>query len=60
MCPTIVTSTTDQWLVGTVGGIEPQNRIHRLGRRDIIKISDIDADGILDVVVRSTGGKIIQ
>jgi len=48
------------WLVGTVGQVEPRSGFTASGGADIIKISDIDADGILDVVVRSTGGKIIQ
>jgi len=48
------------WLVGTVGQVEPRSGFTPSGGADIIKISDIDADGILDVVVRSTGGKIIQ
>jgi hypothetical protein len=48
------------WFVGTVGQVEPRSGFTPSGGADIIKISDVDADGILDVVVRSTGGKIIQ
>jgi hypothetical protein len=41
-----------EWQVGTVGQIPTG--------ADIIKLGDIDRDGIIDVVVRSTGGAVIQ
>jgi len=40
------------WQVGTVGQIATQ--------ADVIKVGDVDGDGLLDVVVRSTTGKLIQ
>jgi hypothetical protein len=48
------------WQVGTVGQIEPRAGLSPIGGADIVRVSDIDGDGILDVVVRSTGGKILQ
>ena len=41
-----------QWQVGTIGQIATQ--------ADIIRIGDLDGDGLLDVLVRSTAGKVIQ
>jgi len=40
------------WQVGTVAQIATQ--------ADVIKIADLDGDGLLDVVMRSTAGKLIQ
>lgn len=40
------------WQVGTVGQIATQ--------ADVIRITDVDADGAIDVVVRSAAGKLIQ
>lgn len=48
------------WLVGTVGQVEPRSGFTPSGGADIIKMNDIDGDSILDVVVRSSGGKILQ
>lgn len=41
-----------QWQVGVVGQIDTG--------ADIIRLGDIDRDGIVDVVVRSTSGRVIQ
>ena len=49
-----------QWQTGTVGQIAPKNGSQDLGGADGVALADIDNDGILDVVVRSTGGRIIQ
>lgn len=40
------------WQVGTVGQVATQG--------DIARIADIDRDGLLDVVVRSAGGRLVQ
>lgn len=48
------------WQVGTVGQIDPRNGFEDLGGADVVRLGDIDGDGILDVVVRSTGGRVIQ
>jgi hypothetical protein len=40
------------WQVGTVGQIATQ--------ADVIKVGDVDGDGLLDVVVRSTAGGLVQ
>ncbi len=48
------------WNVGTVGQVEPRAGFTRIGDADIIRLGDIDQDGIVDVVVRSTGGRVIQ
>ncbi len=40
------------WQVGTVGQIATQ--------ADIARVADVDGDGLLDVVVRSTAGLLIQ
>lgn len=42
----------DQWQVGSVGQIATQ--------ADVIRLGDIDGDGLLDVVVRSSAGKLVQ
>jgi len=44
--------STGLWQVGTVGQIATQ--------ADSARITDIDGDGLLDVVVRSANGKLIQ
>jgi hypothetical protein len=44
----------DQWHVGTVGQIDCA------GGADILRLGDIDRDGIVDVVMRSTTGGLIQ
>lgn len=49
-----------QWQTGVVGQISPKNVATDLGGADAVALADIDGDGILDVVVRSTGGRIIQ
>lgn len=49
-----------EWQVGLVGQIEPRDGFNDLGGADILRLGDIDGDGILDVVVRSSGGKVIQ
>jgi len=43
-----------EWHVGTVGQIDCE------GGADIIRLGDIDGDGIVDVVMRSTAGGLIQ
>ncbi|MGB2984651.1 MAG: VCBS repeat-containing protein [Phycisphaerae bacterium] len=48
------------WNVGTVGQVEPRAGFTRIGDADIVRLGDVDRDGILDVVVRSTGGRVIQ
>jgi hypothetical protein len=53
------------WRVGTVAQISPKQDpfpgpFPDLGGADIIRVADIDRDGLLDVVVRSTGGRVIQ
>lgn len=40
------------WQVGTVAQIDT--------KADVIKIADVDGDGLQDVVMRSTAGKLIQ
>jgi len=44
--------TEDEWQVGTIGQIA-------MGA-DIVRLSDVDRDGILDAVVRSSEGGLIQ
>ncbi len=44
--------TSTEWRTGMVGQIATQ--------ADVIKVGDVDGDGLLDVVVRSSGGKVIQ
>ncbi len=44
--------TTGEWQVGTVGQIATG--------ADVVELGDIDNDGILDVVVRSTAGALVQ
>lgn len=48
------------WQTGTVAQIEPRSGFDDLGGADALRIGDIDRDGILDVVVRSSGGRLIQ
>lgn len=48
------------WLVGTVGQVEPRSGFAPTGGADVIALSDIDSDEILDVVVRSSGGRLLQ
>ena len=45
-------ATDGQWHVGTVGQIATQ--------ADLIEVADIDGDGRVDVLVRSTGGLLLQ
>ncbi len=52
--------TNGSWQVGTVGQVEPRSGFEDLGGADIVRLGDIDRDGILDVVVRSTGGRVVQ
>ncbi|MFH1107796.1 MAG: VCBS repeat-containing protein [Planctomycetota bacterium] len=57
-------SSTD-WLTGAAGQISPKNSqfpgpFEDLGGADMIHVGDVDGDGLLDVVVRSSGGKVIQ
>lgn len=57
--------TSTQWRVGTVGQIAPNNEpfpgpFEDLGAADVIRVGDVDGDDLVDVVVRSSGGKIIQ
>lgn len=48
------------WQVGLVGQVEPRDGFTDLGGPDILRLGDLDGDGILDVVVRSSGGKVVQ
>lgn len=41
-----------QWQLGTVGQMSTG--------ADIVRMGDVDGDGITDVVVRSTGGRVVQ
>lgn len=51
---------TGEWLTGTVGQVESRAGQSPLGGADVAAVADVDRDGILDVVVRSSGGRIIQ
>jgi len=51
---------SSEWRTGTVGQISPKAEFEDLGGADIIRVGDVDRDGLLDVVVRSTGGRVIQ
>lgn len=57
--------TSSDWRVGTVGQIAPNvepfpGPFEDLGAADAITVGDVDGDDLIDVVVRSTGGKVIQ
>jgi hypothetical protein len=49
-----------QWQTGVVGHIAPMSGGGVLGGADTLLVADIDNDGVLDVVARSSGGQIIQ
>ncbi len=54
------------WRTGTVAQITPKVETFPgpftpdLGGADVIRVGDIDRDGFLDVIVRSSGGRVIQ
>jgi hypothetical protein len=57
--------TSTEWRTGTVGQISPKvesfpGPFEDLGGADVIRVGDVDGDGLIDVVVRSSGGKVIQ
>ncbi len=52
--------STSEWQTGVVGQISPKAEFEDLGGADIVRVGDLDRDGRLDVVVRSTGGRVIQ
>lgn len=52
--------SSSEWQVGVVGQVSPKAEFEDLGGADIIRLGDVDGDGLLDVVVRSTGGRVIQ
>jgi len=52
--------STTEWQTGVVGQVSPKADFEDLGGADIIRVSDVDGDGLLDVVVRSSGGRVIQ
>jgi hypothetical protein len=49
-----------EWQTGVVGQVSPKAEFEDLGGADIIRVGDVDRDGLLDVVVRSSGGRVIQ
>lgn len=49
-----------QWQVGAVGQVSPKSGFEDLGGADHVQVADIDVDGREDVMVRSTGGGVIQ
>lgn len=50
-----------EWHTGTVGQVDPYIGYESdLGGADMIRLGDINRDGLVDVVVRSTGGRVIQ
>jgi len=52
--------STSEWQTGVVGQVSPKAGFQDLGGADIIRVGDVDRDGLLDVVVRSSGGRLIQ
>jgi len=52
--------STTEWQTGVVGQVSPKAGFEDLGGADIIRVADVDRDGLLDVVVRSSGGRVIQ
>jgi hypothetical protein len=52
--------STAEWQTGVVGQVSPKAEFEDLGGADIIRVGDVDRDGLLDVVVRSSGGRVIQ
>jgi len=57
--------SSSEWRVGTVGQVSPKKEpfpgpFPDLGGADVIRVADVDHDGLLDVVVRSSGGRVIQ
>jgi hypothetical protein len=52
--------STTEWQTGVVGQVSPKAEFEDLGGADIVRVGDIDGDFLLDVVVRSTGGRVIQ
>ncbi|MCO6439198.1 MAG: VCBS repeat-containing protein [Phycisphaerae bacterium] len=48
------------WQTGAVGHVKPRAGFDELGSADVATVSDIDGDGLVDVVVRSSGGGVIQ
>ncbi len=57
--------TSTEWRTGVVGMIAPNvepfpGPFQDLGGADVIRVGDVDGDGLIDVVVRSSGGKVIQ
>jgi hypothetical protein len=55
-----------EWRTGTVAQISPKVEsfpgpfVPDLGGADVIRVGDVDRDGLLDVIVRSSGGRVIQ
>lgn len=57
--------TSTQWRTGTVGMVAPNVALfpgpfEDLGGADVIEVGDVDDDGLIDVVVRSSGGRVVQ
>ncbi len=52
--------STTQWRTGMVGQVAPKSDFQDLGGADILRVTDVDGDGLMDVVVRSTGGRLVQ
>lgn len=48
------------WQTGIVGHLKPRAGFDALGSADVARVGDIDGDGLVDVVVRSSGGGVIQ
>lgn len=58
--PDLCHQHTGEWLTGTIGQVEAREGQAPSGGADVAAVADVDRDGILDVVVRSTGGRILQ
>lgn len=57
--------TSTEWRTGVVGMIAPNSEVfpgpfEDLGGADSIRVGDVNGDAQLDVVVRSSGGKVVQ